>query len=88
MKKMVAVQEVEDEGLEALFGETVTLYCDTYIYTGKLVGVNNTCVLLENAGIVYATGDYKTKNWSDVQYFPTSKWYVNTSKIESFGILK
>ena len=42
MKKIV--QEVEGEGLVKLLGERVTLFCANYIYTGKLEGVNESCV--------------------------------------------
>ena len=85
MKKIIT--EVEGEGLISLLGETVTLFCAVYIYTGKLVGVNDTCVLLEDAKIVYETGAFHEKNWKDAQALP-NKWYVQTSMIESFGILK
>jgi hypothetical protein len=34
------------EGLEALLGEQVVLLCACYIYSGKLVGVNTSCVKL------------------------------------------
>ena len=57
----VMVKEVENEGLEALMGQRVTLFCGVYIYTGKLVGVNATCVKLEDAGIVYETGPFSDK---------------------------
>ena len=87
MKKLVEVQEVQGEGLTALLGETVTLFCCRYIYTGKLVGVNDTCVLLEDAGIVYETGSFNSKDWKDCQKLPNA-WYVQTASIESFGILK
>lgn len=83
----VMVTEVENEGLEALMGKTITLFCGVYIYTGKLVGVNDTCVKLENAGIVYETGPFNQKNWKDMQSLP-DEWYVATQSIESFGILK
>ena len=83
----VMVTEVENEGLEALMGKTVTLFCGVYIYTGKLMGVNDTCVKLENAGIVYETGPFNQKNWKDIQPLP-DEWYVATQSIESFGILK
>lgn len=58
-----------------------------YIYTGKLVGVNDTCVLLEDAGIVYETGELTSKTWKDMQKLPND-WYVSIASIESFGILK
>ena len=85
MKKIV--ETVEGEGLVKLMGERVTLFCAIYIYTGKLVGVNDSCVLLEDAGIVYETGELTSKSWKDMQNLP-SPWYVQTAMIESFGVLK
>ncbi len=85
MKKIV--EEVSGEGLEKLLGERVTLFCLNYIYTGKLAGVNSTCVLLENAGIVYDTGKLDSKTWQDHQPLPHD-WYVQITTIESFGRLK
>ena len=87
MKKLVNVQEVENEGLVALLGERVTLFCLNYIYTGKLTGVNEDCVLLENAAIVYETGAFSDKNWKDAQSLP-KQHYVMKRCIESFGVVK
>ena len=58
-----------------------------YIYTGTLTGVNETCVLLTDAAIVYETGSFTEKNWKDAQKLPHD-WYVQTASIESFGKLK
>ena len=87
MKKLVKVEEVSGEGLVGLMGETVTLFCLNYIYTGKLVGVNDSYVKLESAKIVYETGELSSKSWKDAQELPHN-WYVQTGAIESFGILK
>jgi len=84
MRKIV---EVSDEGLEGLLGETVTLMCMNYFYTGKLVGVNDTCVKLDDPKIVYETGEWSTKDWKDAQSLPSSI-YVQVASIEAFGILK
>ena len=46
MKKLV--QETEGEGLVKLLGETVIVMCMNYFYNGKLVGVNDTCILLHD----------------------------------------
>ena len=86
MKKIVT--EVQGEGLVALLGEHVMLFCANYIYAGTLVGVNDTCVLLEDAKIVYETGAFTNPEYKDAQSLPTSSWYVQTSAIESFGIGK
>ena len=85
---MVSVTEVEGEGLMALMGERITLFCMNYFYTGKLVGVNDSCVLLEDAGIVYETGEFNDKTWKDCQKLPGKNWYVQLAAIESFGVLK
>jgi hypothetical protein len=85
MKKIV--QEVSGEGLEKLLGERITLFCANYIYTGILSGVNETCVLLTDAAIVYETGPFSDKKWKDAQTLPEC-WYVQISAIESFGKLK
>ena len=87
MKVLKNVVEVQGEGLEALLGEKVTLFCGVYIYTGKLVGVNEKCVKLTDAGIVYETGALTEKSWKDCQKLPND-WYVSTAAIESFGVLK
>jgi hypothetical protein len=85
MKKIV--EEVTGEGLEKLLGERVTLFCLNYIYTGKLMGVNQSCVLLADAAIVYETGAFTEPKWKDAQQLPR-EWYVQLSCIESFGVLK
>ncbi len=87
MKKLREVVEVENEGLIALLGKVVTLFCMNYIYTGILVGVNDTCVQLEKASVVYETGDFQSKTWKNAQALP-GNWYVQMSAIESFGELK
>jgi hypothetical protein len=87
MKVLKTVEEVSGEGLLALLGQRVTLYCSAYIYTGELIGVNDTCVKLKDAAIVYETGPFTDKVWKDAQKLPND-WYVQTSSIESFGVLK
>ena len=86
MKKLV--EEVSGEGLESLLGEKVTLFCANYFYTGTLTGVNETCVLLENPSIVYDTGDWSNKSWTDCQSMNIDQLYIMTSAIESFGVVK
>ena len=85
MKKIV--QQTQAQGLENLLGKRVTLFCMNYIYTGTLTGINETCVLLTDAAIVYETGSFDEKAWKDVQALPND-WYVQTASIESFGKMK
>ena len=85
MKKLI--EEVKCEGLEMLLGERVTLFCARYIYTGKLIGVNDSYVKLEDCGIVYETGALDNNKWQNYQKLP-KEWYIEIHAIESFGILK
>jgi len=79
------VETKEQEGLEGLLGQRVLLMCAGYFYEGKLIGVNKTCVKLDDAAIVYGTGAWSDKNYSDIQKFHTKEWYVRKNLIESFG---
>lgn len=88
MKKVVNVTEVEGEGLIKLLGEKITIFCLNYIYTGILEGVNETCVLLKDPAIVYDTGSFTEKEYSDVQALGVDEFYVHMNCIESFGKLK
>lgn len=85
MKKLI---EETNEGMESLIGEVVTLFCLNYFYTGKLVGVSDSEVKLENPKIIYETGPFTDKKWKDAQSLETKYLYVRISCIESFGILK
>jgi hypothetical protein len=85
MKKIV--EEIEGEGLEKLLGQKVLLMCANYFYTGTLIGVNDTCVLIKDASIVYETGPWTDKLYKDFQKI-SDEWYVQRSFIESFGVGK
>ena len=85
MKKLVEVQEVPGEGLIALLGKEVLIFCGNYFYAGVLQGVNEDCVLLTKPRIVYETGPFTEKGYKDAQSLPAEKWYVQKSFIESFG---
>ena len=84
----VLVEQRDNEGLKALLGKVVTIFACRYIYTGKLVGVNDTCVKLEDPKIVYETGSFNTKDWKDAQSLPHKYFYVSSGAIESFGEMK
>ena len=86
MKKIII--EDDKEGLVSLMGERITLMCAVYFYTGKLVGVSDDCVKLEDPSIVYETGAFTNSNWTDAQKLPHKYWYVQRAMIESWGIMK
>lgn len=88
MKVMKEVVEVENEGLISLMGRRVLLMSAGYFYEGKLTGVNDTCVKLEDPHIVYSTGAFSDKKYSDIQKLHTGTWYVASGLIESFGVSK
>jgi hypothetical protein len=81
MKKIVEIDT--KEGLESLLGQKVLLLCANYFYTGRLVGVNRTCVLLDEAAIVYETGRWDAPEFVDSQSVGRPL-YVRTSAIEAF----
>lgn len=85
MRKIIEVEE--GEGLDGLLGQRITLFCMNYIYTGKLVGVNDTCVRLDEPAIVYETGSFSDKEWKDAQRLPHPV-YVMLSAVEAYGVLK
>ena len=88
MKKLVSVTEVEGAGLIGLLGERVLLMCANYFYSGKLIGVNDSCVELEDPAIVYETGQWSNKTYQDEQKLQVKTWYVQVAAIESFGVSK
>lgn len=88
MKKIVEAVEVSGEGLEKLLGEKVLLMCANYFYTGRLIGVNTDCILIEDPALVYETGPWTDGSFKDVQKLYTKQWYIQRAAIESFGLAK
>lgn len=83
MKKII---ECEDqEGLLAFLGEPITVYCMNYIYTGTLIGVNDTYIKLDkkDACIVYETGPLTDAKFKDAQKCGRDR-YVMIQAIETF----
>jgi len=85
MKRIIESDEVS--GFDAMLGERITLFCMNYIYTGKLIGVNDTHIELEDAAIVYETGELSSGTWKDAQRLPCN-WRVQMAAVESWGSLK
>ena len=89
MKKVVTVTEVDGEGLTALLDKQVFIFTPDYFYTGKLVGVNDTDIMLAGASIVYETGEWSSApKWKDAQKLPMDPLYVRTAAIEAYGEVK
>jgi hypothetical protein len=87
MKKLVKVEEVEAEGFAGLMGQTLTLFCANYIYRGKLIGIDDQCVKLDDAQVVYETGPFNDPKWRDAQALG-GYWYVERGAVESYGLTK
>jgi len=84
MKKIIEVDS-KAEGLESLLGEDVQIWCECYIYSGILEGVNTHDILLKDAKVVYETGKLTEAGYKDSQDIK-GKWYVRIAKIESYGL--
>ena len=85
VKKIVEVEVDENEhGLGALLGKKVSIMSVVYHYAGTLVEVNGECVALEDAGIVFETGDFSNQKYTDFQKLPTDRVYVQLATIEAF----
>lgn len=82
---MIKLIEDKQDGLVSLMGKRVLLMCAGYFYEGKLVGMNDQCVKLEDPGIVYSTGTWTDKNYADRQALHSDVWFVSLGLIESFG---
>ena len=84
---MKTLIDVENEGLMSFIGKPITVYCAAYIYYGTLSGVNDECIKLDDAKIVYDTGSHNTDKFADVEPLP-GVWYLQKSAIEGFGEFK
>ena len=70
------------ENLNDLIGQTYTFWCARYIYHGTVKAVNDTYITLENAGVVYETGELDAKKPSDLQELP-HECYVLIQSVEA-----
>lgn len=75
--------EVPNEGLVSLLNEEVLIMCFNYFYAGKLVGVNDSYIKLQNCHIVYETGSWADKNYKDAQKV-SDEHYIQLCAIESY----
>ena len=83
MKQLKQVVEVENEGFISLLGQQVEIRCNVYIYAGKLVGVNDTCIKLDNMAIVYETGPHQDKAYKDAQKVGDGQ-YIQLAKYHAY----
>lgn len=86
MKRIVEVVETKNDGLESLLGQYVQLWCLNYIYSGKLVGVNQHDVVLVEAVVVYETGKMTNKQFKFAEPVASGELFVRTAAIESYTL--
>lgn len=75
------------EEYEDLIGQTFTFWCARHIYHGTVKAVNDSFITLEDAGIVYETGELNEKKASDLQELP-NEVYIPLYAIEMFTAMK
>lgn len=56
----------------------------SYFYAGTLTGINDSCVLLEDARFVLETGSFEQSGLVNAEKIPGGKCYVQKSAIECF----
>lgn len=87
MKRCVSVVETNVDGLDKMLDEYVELYCLNYIYSGKLIGVNDFCVCLAECCIVYETGKLDDHaGYKFAESFNQEERFIQKAHIESFGL--
>ena len=84
MKKVIQITEVEGEGLEAFLNKRIFIVCRSYFYAGTLTGINDDCVLLEDARFVLESGSFEGNGIANSEKVKGGKIYVAKNAIESF----
>lgn len=82
MKKIITTDE---SGLDSLLGEVVLVMCTNYFYEGTLEGIGDAFLLLKNPSIVYETGAWDEKGYSDIQLMNRECLYISRLAIESIS---
>jgi hypothetical protein len=84
MKKVIQVTEVNGEGLEGFLNKRIFIVCRSYFYAGTLMGINDDCVLLEDARFVLESGSFEGKGITSCEKVRGGKLYVAKNAIEAF----
>ena len=77
-------KEINGNEFESLVGTRVILFCTNYFYSGTLKAVSNGCLLLEDAAIVYETGEWTAAKWKDEQKMGRDV-FVRIASVEAFA---
>lgn len=89
-KSVVVAQRLEvpttEVGYAALVGQKVLIFTTTYIYYGLLETVNCDTLTLSNPHIVFETGEFSAKKFTNAQSLLAPTWTLTLGHIESAGI--
>lgn len=77
------VIEVPNDGAVSLLGQYIEVRCGNYHYAGKLTGVNDKCIELEEAHTIFNSGPYSTEKYEDAQKHVESNVLIYFGFIES-----
>ena len=77
-------KEIDGNEFETLLGKRVILFCTNYFYSGVLKAVSNGCLLLQDAAIVYETGEWTASKWKDEQKMGRDV-FVRIMSVEAFS---
>lgn len=81
-EEVVTVEDTEG-GPVTLLNKNVVVMCTSYIWNGKLTGVNDKFIELTDPYLVYETGPWTSQEWRDAQKIPSNKIFVMLAQIET-----
>jgi len=83
IEKLIDDEEtIEVDSINDFVGQKLAFQCARYIYFGKIKKVNEVFIELEDACIVYDTGEWSNSKASDIQKSPKGKIYLMRQSIE------
>lgn len=82
-EQLTAEEAKEVTNLDDLVSETYLFQCARYIYYGKVKSITSDYIELENAHVVFETGDYSNDKPKDMQKLPHNAFVLRQS-IEAF----
>ena len=82
IEKLIDDEVIEIDSLNDFIGKKLAFQCARYIYFGKIKKVNEVFIELEDALIVYDTGEWSNSKASDAQKSPKGKIYLMRQSIE------
>ena len=81
-------EPIEVNGMDDLVGKKWAFQCARYIYFGKVKSVNSTFIELDEAQVVFDTGEYSNTAPNDAQDLPKKKAMIMRQSVESIDPVK